>query len=518
MNKKGFTLIELLVTTAIIGLISTIGTVSYSYVRMKARDAKRASDVKTIRSGVETFYEQNNAYPAAPSGGLILGHPEAKVLSDAGFTPVGGQKGIVYLGNVPANILPGGLPYVYRTFDAGGNTCHSGCHDYEFTFSLESPVGELVAGPHKVKPDGIIGPENDPNYRPPSFLAQYVPSAEDIAASLGSVREIDKLREQVVGAPEIQVANQAVVAPASVVVAGANLTAAVATAVPAANAANVIAFFAFQPFLLAGRRKRATWGVVYHAGTKVPIDLATVRLIDSKTNRAVAVKVTDKDGRYAFTPRPGTYRIEVAKPGFAFPADSLAGAKDDGRYPDIYFGNLIRVDEEGSTLTLNIPIEASGEPDARMAAASSSRNKQSFRKTLALSGPVLGFVTLVVTPSVLMLLLFLLHLSVYFLFKRLAVAPEPKSRGVIYDEATRKPVEQAVVRILSLPYNKVLESRITDARGEYSFYVGNGQYYITVVKPGYVKTETSPLDFTAISKPTFIASDLPLRKAPPSVQ
>jgi hypothetical protein len=69
--------------------------------------------------------------------------------------------------------------------------------------------------------------------------------------------------------------------------------------------------------------------------------------------------------------------------------------------------------------------------------------------------------------------------------------------------------------VLSLPYHKVLETRLTDGQGRYSFNVGAGSYYLTAVKPGYEKTQTEPIDFTRIDKPAWIASDLPMRKSAP---
>ena len=76
-----------------------------------------------------------------------------------------------------------------------------------------------------------------------------------------------------------------------------------------------------------------------------------------------------------------------------------------------------------------------------------------------------------------------------------------------------KALKGAVVRILSLPYHKVLESKLTDAEGRYSFHVGPGEYYLIALKPGYGKTETDPIDFTKIDKPAWVASDLPMRRS-----
>ena len=108
-------------------------------------------------------------------------------------------------------------------------------------------------------------------------------------------------------------------------------------------------------------------------------------------------------------------------------------------------------------------------------------------------------------------------LKKYAFFKRLAEPPKPKTYGVIHDIDTHKPVKGAVVRVLSLPYHKVLETRLTDAQGRYAFNVGAGLYYLTALKPGYEKTQTDEIDFTKNAEPAWIASDLPMRKARPKL-
>lgn len=62
-NYKGFTLVELLVTIAIIGLLATIAFVSLNRARVKARDAKRLSDLRQLQSALELYFSDNGKYP-----------------------------------------------------------------------------------------------------------------------------------------------------------------------------------------------------------------------------------------------------------------------------------------------------------------------------------------------------------------------------------------------------------------------------------------------------------------------
>ena len=63
MKNKGFTLIELLVVIAIIGILSTIGVVSFNSARKKARDAKREGDLRMLQSKLEVYAADNESYP-----------------------------------------------------------------------------------------------------------------------------------------------------------------------------------------------------------------------------------------------------------------------------------------------------------------------------------------------------------------------------------------------------------------------------------------------------------------------
>jgi len=67
-NKSGFTLIELLVVIAIIGLLSSIVLASLSSARTQARDAKRISELRQIKTALELYYNDFGYYPASGCG------------------------------------------------------------------------------------------------------------------------------------------------------------------------------------------------------------------------------------------------------------------------------------------------------------------------------------------------------------------------------------------------------------------------------------------------------------------
>ena len=71
MSKKhlGFTLIELLVVISIIGFLATASMVAFNSVRMKARDARRVSDMKQVQLALEFYYDKYGYYPPAPNWG-----------------------------------------------------------------------------------------------------------------------------------------------------------------------------------------------------------------------------------------------------------------------------------------------------------------------------------------------------------------------------------------------------------------------------------------------------------------
>lgn len=58
---------ELLIVLAIIALLVSLGTVSYTSAQKKSRDSRRSSDLHAIQNAFEQYYGDNAKYPTSAS-------------------------------------------------------------------------------------------------------------------------------------------------------------------------------------------------------------------------------------------------------------------------------------------------------------------------------------------------------------------------------------------------------------------------------------------------------------------
>jgi hypothetical protein len=249
-----------------------------------------------------------------------------------------------------------------------------------------------------------------------------------------------------------------------------------------------------QPILLLGRRKATSWGTVYNVLSHRPVDLAIVRLVRADNGTVIQTRVTDRDGRYAFRPPKGLYRVEVVKPGFVFPSQLLKGASEDGDFSDLYHGDPIEVSVDGGLVALNIP----GDPIVVDGGVRRTVAKHYFRKiqaSVAVLGVGFSLVVAIVYPTPFNAALFVLQAVTLVMFRRLAAPRPPKPWGRVRTSA-RRPLGGAVVRIFEKRFNKLLEMQVTGRGGDFGFFVGKNTYYLTAQKTGFAPETSKEISVT----------------------
>src|SRR3954466_5528320 len=84
-SQKAFTLIELMITVAIIALLTAIILTNLNQPKVRARDAKRVSDVAQLQLALELFFDRCNRYPIKETNlSLVPGWTDAPKLMDGG--------------------------------------------------------------------------------------------------------------------------------------------------------------------------------------------------------------------------------------------------------------------------------------------------------------------------------------------------------------------------------------------------------------------------------------------------
>jgi prepilin-type N-terminal cleavage/methylation domain-containing protein len=63
-NQRGFTLIELLIVVAIIAILAAIAVPNFLEAQVRSKVSRARSDMRSLATGLESYYIDNNIYPA----------------------------------------------------------------------------------------------------------------------------------------------------------------------------------------------------------------------------------------------------------------------------------------------------------------------------------------------------------------------------------------------------------------------------------------------------------------------
>lgn len=357
---------------------------------------------------------------------------------------------------------------------------------------------------------------------PPTSITETVTSnlfvaGNIVSASLEAVRSIPGVEQTAaVSAPAIAVAT-------------------IASTIVLATSFDLLPFLQYiftSPFLFFRRRRRQAFGTVYNAVTKVPLDLATVRLFRmpddwnpstgsgssaaASIGRLVQSRVTDKGGRYFFLPPPGRYRISAHKGQYVFPSAYLGSLKDDGSFLDVYHGEAILVTEANANVSANIPLDPvqAGEQRTPKQIVRRARLRM-LQKVVAVSGIFLSAAFAVIRPTAFSIAMVGVQIAFYLLVHRLAAPRKPKSWGIVYDKATGRPLEHVIARVFEPKYNKLLETAVTDSKGRYTFLLGPNEYYTVYEKAGFSNAEIRPIDYRQHADPAEFSRDVTMSSEAP---
>src|SRR5487761_1459799 len=81
LNREGgFTLLELLIVIVIIGILAVLIIPNLASGPQRARDAQRKSDLRNLKTALETYYNDNSAYPTSLAPLTAGSTPHIKIL------------------------------------------------------------------------------------------------------------------------------------------------------------------------------------------------------------------------------------------------------------------------------------------------------------------------------------------------------------------------------------------------------------------------------------------------------
>ncbi len=146
-QNKGFTIVELLIVIVVIGILALLVITTYAGIQAKARNTKRQTDLKSLQTKLEAYYNDNGYYPN-------LGDVSSNVWLQANMKGIDTTSTVdPSAPNSSTNTIVAATTatdnkakqYAYFVTDASGNSCAGAgndvnCAKYTLTATYEGSV------------------------------------------------------------------------------------------------------------------------------------------------------------------------------------------------------------------------------------------------------------------------------------------------------------------------------------------------------------------------------------------
>lgn len=122
--QKGFTIVELLIVIVVIGILAALVLNTFSGVQRRARDTERQTDVNSIATQLEVYYNDNGGYPVL-TGSLDTDSWVTANLKGIDIQSTRAPGATANSMNATANVTQGAADkdhYGYKTFATDGST------------------------------------------------------------------------------------------------------------------------------------------------------------------------------------------------------------------------------------------------------------------------------------------------------------------------------------------------------------------------------------------------------------
>ncbi|WKZ31414.1 MAG: response regulator [Candidatus Dojkabacteria bacterium] len=214
-------------------------------------------------------------------------------------------------------------------------------------------------------------------------------------------------------------------------------------------------------------RKRESFGIVYDAQDKAPLNNVIVRVYDD-FGRLVDTDVTRYNGVYNLYLDNGRYRIDAVKTGYRFPARTIK-TSTDGIYQSLYLGGVFSHKKDYS-VDRAVPLDRaeSGWSTVLVNVAQSGFVNALFivLRILLVLGMVLSGLVLITSPSWLNFTFFLLYLIPVSLLIIQSMLKSGYTYGVVRSVKGNR-LAGVEITLIEEGTDKTVQKVITDEQGRY---------------------------------------------------